>query len=324
MPDTVKICLIGGTGRCGTTILKTVMAGHPDVAVTPSWRFTIDPDGLVDFYRSLSNNWSPYLFDVKLRRLKNLLNRISSSSLLTRTLLHANRLLQLERLIGRKLLPPMAEHHASRLCPQFTKLSEQLLAELVTLQYRGFWTGGSLFQKSMHFAGYCKPAELSIPMGNFYRAVATAVTDNTNKSYFIDDNTWNILFFDALLELLPDAKLVHIYRDPRDVAASFLGQSWTPDHPEYACNFYAEIMARWSEVKSSVPPDSFMETSLEQLVSETEETLHRICKFWEIPYHTTLLKTDLSKSNQGRWQSSPINNDRYLNILQPWVDKLGY
>ena len=76
-----NICLIGGTGRCGTTILKQIFQAHPEVAKIPEWRFAVDPDGILDFYSSLSQNWSPHLFDVKLKRLYKLLQQTGQQNI---------------------------------------------------------------------------------------------------------------------------------------------------------------------------------------------------------------------------------------------------
>ena len=56
----MKTCFIGGTGRCGTSILRTVLSRHSSVATLPiEHRLTVDPDGIFDFYRSYTTGWSP-------------------------------------------------------------------------------------------------------------------------------------------------------------------------------------------------------------------------------------------------------------------------
>jgi hypothetical protein len=51
----VKMILIGGTGRSGTSIVKEILANHPDASSLPfEYRFIIDPDGLADFYTGYS------------------------------------------------------------------------------------------------------------------------------------------------------------------------------------------------------------------------------------------------------------------------------
>ena len=62
--------LIGGSGRSGTTILSRIFAQHPDICIAPEFRFLIDPDGIIDFYSTVFQSWSPYHFDFKVKRLE--------------------------------------------------------------------------------------------------------------------------------------------------------------------------------------------------------------------------------------------------------------
>ena len=77
----VRVCLICGTGRSATTVVRQILAKHPEVAAMPDeHHFIADPDGLVDFYVSMGISASPRWFDVKLRRLGRLLHRVSRTS----------------------------------------------------------------------------------------------------------------------------------------------------------------------------------------------------------------------------------------------------
>ena len=81
MAKKLNIGLIGGTGRCGTSILRRILATHSEVAALPiEHKITVDPEGIIDFYNSYSSNWSPYLADQKLKRLESFLYTLSSTS----------------------------------------------------------------------------------------------------------------------------------------------------------------------------------------------------------------------------------------------------
>ena len=41
-----------------------------------------------------------------------------------------------------------------------------------------------------------------------------------------------ILYLDKILEFLPNAKLIHVYRNPKDVIYSFTNQRWLPTNIE--------------------------------------------------------------------------------------------
>ena len=63
--------MISGTGRSGTNIIKDILNLNSSVYALPfEHRITIDPDGIIDFYLSSLNIWSPYMYDKKLKNLK--------------------------------------------------------------------------------------------------------------------------------------------------------------------------------------------------------------------------------------------------------------
>ena len=66
--------------------------------------------------------------------------------------------------------------------------------------------------------------QLADRLGKFYRDFASDVTTHQRVPHFLEKNTWNILYFDRLLELVPEARLVHVRRDPRDGHAAIEGR----------------------------------------------------------------------------------------------------
>jgi hypothetical protein len=69
-----------------------------------------------------------------------------------------------------------------------------------------------------------------------------------------------------------------------------------------------------------------MEISLENLVREPEVILKEVCSFWNIPWETSLLNTNLNRSNMGRWKKQFDENQQYEveYILKDNLEKLGY
>jgi hypothetical protein len=102
-----------------------------------------------------------------------------------------------------------------------------------------------------------------------------------------------------LLErLFPDARYVHLLRDGRDAALSYLAmpegivtRSWsTPrDAAGFACQWATEVGAARA-LGRRVGPGRYLEVRYERLVAEPEEELGAICAFLELPYEAEMLR----------------------------------
>ena len=129
-----------------------------------------------------------------------------------------------------------------------------------------------------------------------------------------------------LLKADPDQWFIFLLRDPRDVVASFMKQTWTPSDPVQGAVFFKNIIARWWEIRKTLPAGSYREISLESLVSDPRAVLQNICRFWGIAWDDALLKTDLSRSHSGRWKKE-LNNLQKQEVnalLSECIEPMGY
>lgn len=322
-----NLCLIGGTGRCGTTILKRIFQAHPDVAKIPEWRFAVDPDGILDFYSTMQSNWSPHLLDVRLKRLHQLLLDTGKPNLLNKYVRLILRRLHIEQKLPFKAVPRYSDISITPYSPNFRLFVDELIKNLSAFKFKGTWIGSPQFEKNLiyHHERF-ELNQLQNSLSDFLNQIIKDVLDHQNARYLVEDNTWNILWYDQILELLPETKLVYIYRDPRDVVASFVKMVWAPSDPEQAALFYRDIINHWSKIKSKVPKYSFQEISLESLVKAPQNELEKLCKFYGIPWHDALLSIDLSKSNSGRYlkEFNHAQISAIESILSDQLQQLGY
>ncbi len=325
-PHETGICLIGGTGRSGTTVLKRILANHPDATGMREYRITIDPDGIVDFYKSLKTHWTPYLFDHKLKKLHSLLKASANSNSLAKYYRYALRKSGLSKKLL-KLESRYTDIGINQYCPQYSDYVSDLITSLREFKYKGTWTGQHFGEKAeISYSSYPADDQLAQKLGTFYRLVATSVAKRDQATHFVDDNTWNILYLRELLEIIPDAKLVHIYRDPRDVTASYIKQSWAPSDPVQAAQFCSSILSKWKQIKNEISDEAYHEVSLEKLVEETETVLKKITAFWGLSWNEALMKLDLSKSNRGRWKKDipSVKKQKVQEILSEHLKDYGY
>jgi hypothetical protein len=104
-------------------------------------------------------------------------------------------------------------------------------------------------------------------------------------------------YLPVLERLFPDARYVHLIRDGRDAARSFLQmpqgvvtRTWA--HPrsvaDFACQWRTEVEeARRLGRRAGA---RYLEVRYEDLVAEPERELRRICTFAELPFEQTMLE----------------------------------
>lgn len=322
--DQPQICLIGGTGRSGTTVTADLFATHPDVVKVTELRLLIDPDGLLDLL-TLADNWSPAHIDARIRRLRNLMSSVASR---TRAGLALSRLEQTK--VGRAapvtLAPKYANRGARDEIPGYDKLCSEFLDELTDFTYPGKWVGMSALEtKHQNYASPRTREELAGLVRGFLSKIVAAATAPASATHYLEKNTHNILWFDQILEVMPDAKLVHVVRDPRDSASSMLGENWAPSEADQVITYLTDLHARWDAVAVRVPDDSFIEVRLEDLVDDRKTTLDQVCEFWDLDDWPGGASFDLSRNNAGRWRSDQrLRDPEQIARLDSIADHYGY
>jgi hypothetical protein len=314
------ILMVGGTGRCGTSISRTLLSKHPLMAALPfEQRFILDPDGIVDYYVG-SRAWTPYMADKRLKRLERLLMELSER--------HHYHLGGLLMKLGSRILSP-ARYHGWELdkhIPNFKARSKMLIRELRAFSYNACWWGieGYTHRPQVYHAPYRE--RLAEILGNFVRDITQELLDRHNAHIMVEDTTWNILLAPQILEILPESKFLHVYRDPRDVVASFLTQRWCPSDLVEAAIWYRDMMERWFEVRGQLRPSCYYEYKLENLVEDTERTARSMCYFAGVTYDPVLLETDLGHAHTGRWERdfNLQEQHRLEGIIGYLVEELGY
>lgn len=89
------------------------------------------------------------------------------------------------------------------------------------------------------------------------------------------------------VELLPDAKIIHLRRDPRDVARSSIGMGWA-GNVYYGASHWLETASSWNRAQAimSVKP---LDIFYEELIPETEAQQRRICEYLGLDYDAGMM-----------------------------------
>jgi Sulfotransferase family len=94
--------------------------------------------------------------------------------------------------------------------------------------------------------------------------------------------------FERLRFLWPDARYIHLLRDPRDVARSVVQKGWAGSLYQ-AGEFWLEAERSWDALAPHLGPGRAIEVRYEELVVTPEHELARICAFIGVDYSEAML-----------------------------------
>lgn len=159
----------------------------------------------------------------------------------------------------------------------------------------------------------------------------------TQKMAFVDKMPSNYRYVGALIEAFPNAKFVHLARDPRDVALSMWrmpfstsGMAYTYDLRAMAsqANLYQRYMTHWQKQY----PDHILTMNYKDLVSDVEAASRELSAFCGIDFvdemaapekNTAMVRTasqvqvrqKVHQRSDGGWRSMQ-------SALRPFIDAL--
>ncbi|MFT7560248.1 MAG: hypothetical protein ACI93R_002166 [Flavobacteriales bacterium] len=96
---------------------------------------------------------------------------------------------------------------------------------------------------------------------------------------------------DLLPDIWPEAKYVHILRDPRDVARSCIGMGWV-GNVYHGSKYWLEPETHWDILEGKVSEENRITVRYEDLVRNPEAELARLCEFLGLEYDERMLGID--------------------------------
>lgn len=150
-----------------------------------------------------------------------------------------------------------------------------------------------------------------------YFALQELYRRSTGKARWGCKSTFMIDHVDAILARFPDAKLLWLVRDPRDVAVSSRKSVFSTFHPYYTARLWTkqqETGLRWQD---TLPPERLRLVRYERLVAEPEAEVREICAFLGEGFEPAMLRhfeteeARKSASLQESWKETgrPIHGD---------------
>lgn len=94
--------------------------------------------------------------------------------------------------------------------------------------------------------------------------------------------------FDRLIGLFPNAKFIHLVRDPRDVAPSVINMGWA-GNVYAACTPWIEAERVWDSIEQQIDDDRFVQIRYEELLAHPERELTKACELIGVEYDAAML-----------------------------------
>lgn len=138
--------------------------------------------------------------------------------------------------------------------------------------------------------------------------------------------------FDWALHFFPDAKFIHILRDPRDVAKSSIRMGWA-GNTYYGVDHWVDTEESWDRLSSRVNPENCFEFSYEELIADLHCNLSALCRFVGTDYDSAMLdyhknstysRPDISLSQQWKKLQQPREIELVEHKAHRLMVKRGY
>ncbi len=109
---------------------------------------------------------------------------------------------------------------------------------------------------------------------------------------WVDHTPENINYAAVLLELFPEARIVHIIRDGRAVANSILPLDWGPNTVVKAAPWWQANVREGLALEGLLPAPQIVRVRYEDLVRAPDDTVKRLCRQLDLPFEPRMVQAD--------------------------------
>lgn len=304
---------IGGTGRCGTTLLRRCLGKNTKAAALPGeLRIVVDPGGLMDLYRDLTEAWGPYRSDYAVWRFGRLMQEVTSRG-------------------GKRYTGHRMDQWVGR--DAYWEILEDFLEELVRHESRGTWTGSTPGRETIYEAGPLHPHEMAVCISEFLAALFGQ--RSRHAIAWLDDTPYTIRHMKKLWTIFPSMRMIHIVRHPYDVLASYNrirtdSRRWTSGSTVENARRIQSLLNSGYIARQSLNEPPVKVFHFEHLVEQPELTLNQIHGFLDLPMQDqTMEPIDPEEAHIGRrnFDEQGLSEEEIEDvreILDPVCERFGY
>jgi len=159
------------------------------------------------------------------------------------------------------------------------------------------------------------------------RAVFAAYAAKDGKKLYGDKTPGSVTQIELLADLFPEAKFVHIIRDGRAVALSYLERpEWGPETMAEAANHWKNRVRRGRAAGRAIGADRYLEVRYEHVVADPETVARSVCDFLGLEFEEGMLRYH-EKSKE--FIASTKDPEAFKNLSRPitaglraWEDEI--
>ncbi|NLX05311.1 MAG: sulfotransferase [Phycisphaerae bacterium] len=186
---------------------------------------------------------------------------------------------------------------------------------------------------------FCCREDLDRLVCDFIRRLLLPLADRNGCRLLSEKTPPNVLVFPQLLELFPDARLIHVIRDPRAVIASMLQVGRRSRKVGWSLHPYAYSVAAGIEytrrcfdagfAAAGAASQRVLTVSYERLVSDPEAETRRVCRFLELEWSDRMLSPgqfshlgEEAITNEVFYDRESYERDPEIGQIDKWKSQL--
>ena len=146
------------------------------------------------------------------------------------------------------------------------------------------------------------------------RDIFSIWAEKQKKPLYGDKTPGYIIQIPELADWVPEARFVNVIRDGRDVALSYLDRPWGPSTLAEGALYWRSRVSRGRTAGAALGPSRYTEVRYEDLVTNTESEVKRLCEFLDLPWEPEMLRYH---EKAARFVADSHEPDAFRNVAKP-------
>lgn len=122
------------------------------------------------------------------------------------------------------------------------------------------------------------------------RCVFAVFAEREGKNLYGDKTPGYVVQMPVLSDMFPEAQFIHLIRDGRDVALSYIERPWGPSTVGESALYWRSRVGRGRAAGNKLGSRRYLEARYEDLVADPETTIRRICEFLTLDFAPKMLE----------------------------------